>query len=29
MNDLNPDQDQQKFLNTFFGEGNTLRWSEF
>ena len=29
MNDLNPDQDQQKFLHAFFGEGNTLRWSEF
>ena len=29
MNELSPDQDQLKFLNTFFGEGNTLRWSEF
>ena len=29
MSDLQPDEDQLKFLRTFFGDGNTLRWKEF
>ena len=29
MSDLTPDAVQLKFLQTFFGVGNTLRWTEF
>ena len=29
MKDLIPDPDQLIFLRTFFGDGNTLKWSEF